>query len=203
MATTVQLRCYWKQLWSRWAITGSWEPLVLKLECFSWKSLYVHQFLYFKREFFKTLHPCLLPYNEMHILTEVCSDHIWWVIVVFCVEYLIKNVERTPPKWEFLKTLSYYHMKICILLSRFDWNIFEGGIVLFESEYFIEKKSFYTKILLYFKWKLQIIFLKIWKIWGWSRGRHCFCVKNNLELMPKLSWKIKQLVDEYLTTYKM
>ena len=29
MATTVQLRCYWKQLWSRWAITGSWEPLLL------------------------------------------------------------------------------------------------------------------------------------------------------------------------------
>jgi hypothetical protein len=79
----------------------------------------------------------------------------------FCVEYLIKNVERTPPKWEFLKTLSYYHMKICILLYRFDWNIFEGGIVLFESEYFIEKKGFYTKILLYFNWKLQIIFLKI------------------------------------------
>jgi hypothetical protein len=29
MAATVQLRCYWKQVWSRWAITGSWEPLVL------------------------------------------------------------------------------------------------------------------------------------------------------------------------------
>jgi hypothetical protein len=29
MAATVQLRCYWKQLWSKWAITGSWEPLVL------------------------------------------------------------------------------------------------------------------------------------------------------------------------------
>jgi hypothetical protein len=29
MAATVQLRCYWKQLWSRWAITGSCEPLVL------------------------------------------------------------------------------------------------------------------------------------------------------------------------------
>ena len=29
MATAVQLRCYWKQFWSRWAITGSWEPLVL------------------------------------------------------------------------------------------------------------------------------------------------------------------------------
>jgi hypothetical protein len=28
MAATVQLRCYWKQLWSRWAITSSWEPLV-------------------------------------------------------------------------------------------------------------------------------------------------------------------------------
>jgi hypothetical protein len=34
MATTVQLRCYWKQLWSRWAITGSWEPLVLYMSCF-------------------------------------------------------------------------------------------------------------------------------------------------------------------------
>ena len=31
MAATVQLRCYWKQLWSRWAITGSWEPLVLDI----------------------------------------------------------------------------------------------------------------------------------------------------------------------------
>ena len=30
IAATVQLRCYWKQLWSRWAITGSWEPLVFK-----------------------------------------------------------------------------------------------------------------------------------------------------------------------------
>ena len=28
MAAAVQLRCYWKQLWSRWVITGSWEPLV-------------------------------------------------------------------------------------------------------------------------------------------------------------------------------
>jgi hypothetical protein len=25
----MQLRCYWKQLWSRWAMTDSWEPLVL------------------------------------------------------------------------------------------------------------------------------------------------------------------------------
>ena len=31
MAATVQLRCYWKQLWSRWAITGSWEPLVFNV----------------------------------------------------------------------------------------------------------------------------------------------------------------------------
>jgi hypothetical protein len=29
MAATVQLCCYWKQLWFRWAITGSLEPLVL------------------------------------------------------------------------------------------------------------------------------------------------------------------------------
>jgi hypothetical protein len=25
----VQLHCYWKQLWSMWSITGSWEPLVV------------------------------------------------------------------------------------------------------------------------------------------------------------------------------
>jgi hypothetical protein len=31
MAATVQLRCYWKQLWSRWAITGSWEPLIYSI----------------------------------------------------------------------------------------------------------------------------------------------------------------------------
>ena len=35
MATTVQLRCYWKQLWSRWAITDSWEPLVMCSSVFS------------------------------------------------------------------------------------------------------------------------------------------------------------------------
>jgi hypothetical protein len=35
MAATVQLRCYWKQLWSRWAITGSWEPLVYRMHWFS------------------------------------------------------------------------------------------------------------------------------------------------------------------------
>jgi hypothetical protein len=34
MAATVQLRCYWKQLWSRWAITGSWEPLVMLSKSF-------------------------------------------------------------------------------------------------------------------------------------------------------------------------
>ena len=37
MAATVQLRCYWKQLWSRWAITGSWEPLVV-VQCYLYNS---------------------------------------------------------------------------------------------------------------------------------------------------------------------
>jgi hypothetical protein len=31
MATTVQLRCYWKQLWSRWAITGSFVYMWIQL----------------------------------------------------------------------------------------------------------------------------------------------------------------------------
>ena len=35
MAATVQLHCYWKQLWSRWAITGSWEPLVVVVSNFN------------------------------------------------------------------------------------------------------------------------------------------------------------------------
>jgi hypothetical protein len=39
MATTVQLHCYWKQLWSRWAITGSWEPLV-----YQWRSTFYKSF---------------------------------------------------------------------------------------------------------------------------------------------------------------
>jgi hypothetical protein len=33
MAAIVQFRCYWKQLWSRWSITGSWEPLVVRFLC--------------------------------------------------------------------------------------------------------------------------------------------------------------------------
>jgi hypothetical protein len=41
MAATVQLRCYWKQLWSRWAITGSWESLVHRLTQMSWPNLTV------------------------------------------------------------------------------------------------------------------------------------------------------------------
>jgi hypothetical protein len=50
MTTTVQLRCYWKQLWSRWAITGSWEPLVTKgnnsniLNVLTWCTLIVKPF---------------------------------------------------------------------------------------------------------------------------------------------------------------
>ena len=41
MATIVQLRCYWKQLWSRWAIIGSWasgfcsNKTFENLSCFS------------------------------------------------------------------------------------------------------------------------------------------------------------------------
>jgi hypothetical protein len=47
MATTVQLRCYWKQLWSRWAITGSCEPLVVIYKAgreptpYWWQKVYV------------------------------------------------------------------------------------------------------------------------------------------------------------------
>ena len=53
MATTVQLRCYWKQIWSRWAITGSWEPLVYLFVSSSSISpkfpLFNHKYIYLKR----------------------------------------------------------------------------------------------------------------------------------------------------------
>lgn len=39
-------------------------------------------------------------------------------------------------EWEFLKTLPYYYMKICILV----WNIFEGDIALLDFRIFHEKK---------------------------------------------------------------
>jgi hypothetical protein len=48
MAATVQLRCYWKQLWSRWSIIGSWEPLVCLIK-------WVHSILSF-------VNLCLTPY---------------------------------------------------------------------------------------------------------------------------------------------
>jgi hypothetical protein len=40
----VQLRCYWKQLWSRWAITGSCEPLVCAM---FYRSLFVRLAFFF------------------------------------------------------------------------------------------------------------------------------------------------------------
>ena len=39
MSATVQLHCYWKQLWSRWAITGSWESLVISSVCYQLHSV--------------------------------------------------------------------------------------------------------------------------------------------------------------------
>ena len=41
MATTVQLRCYWKQLWSRWAITGSREFFFFFFLWFSFLKPYI------------------------------------------------------------------------------------------------------------------------------------------------------------------
>jgi hypothetical protein len=84
----------------------------------------------------------------------------------FCVEYLIKNVERTPPKW--------------ILLSRFDWNIFEGGIVLFESEYFIEKKVFTQKSSYILNGNYKSSFSKYEKYGGGVGGDIVFVLKITL-----------------------
>ena len=89
-------------------------------------------------------------------------------------------MERTPPKWEFLKTLSYYHMKICILLSRFDWNIFEGGIVLFDSEYFIEKKVFTQKSSYILNGNYKSSFSKYEKYGGGVGGDIVFVLKITL-----------------------
>ena len=59
MATTVQLCCYWKQLWFRWAITGSWEPLVF----LTFSSPEAKAQVNFAHQF--QLAPVIFPYFEL------------------------------------------------------------------------------------------------------------------------------------------
>ena len=61
MAVTVQLRCYWKQLWSRWAITGSWEPLV-----------YIHVFK------FPCRHAAVISYFDLCSLFKLTWPKAMW-----------------------------------------------------------------------------------------------------------------------------
>jgi hypothetical protein len=71
MAAAVQLRCYWKQLWSRWAITGSWEPLVsVTLVNWDYNSLILF-ILHILPVFF--CHPCLLKLQQFNLIYSVGS----------------------------------------------------------------------------------------------------------------------------------
>ena len=123
MAATVQLRCYWNQLWSRWAITCSWEPLVFV--CL--ESLSVHLLLHFKWEFFKTLHVCLLLYEDMHIITVVWQGLSWlwsygsWIYNYLCNQCLspLTLWVRTPLRWGVLNTTS--GDKVCWWLVAVCW----------------------------------------------------------------------------------
>ena len=90
MATTVQLRCYWKQLWSRWAITGSWEPLVLS-NCWlqksdiCWQASYMYTILwvsildpsdsYF---LFADLVGFYTHWTYMHIFHHIFLSNYWY-----------------------------------------------------------------------------------------------------------------------------
>jgi hypothetical protein len=53
------IRCFWKQLWSRWAITGSWDPLVL----FIHNHLTLIKWCYTRLQHDLPLDPIISPYH--------------------------------------------------------------------------------------------------------------------------------------------
>ena len=108
MATTV--RCYWKQLWSRWAITGSWEPLVFET-AHIWK-LYI----------IFILHSILIQLFSLNWLWElviICRYKCRYPLISYCFwdELNWKGTKTS------IKEMSYFCMatkKIhCITLSLF------------------------------------------------------------------------------------
>ena len=84
MATTVRLRCYWKQIWSRWAITGSWEPLVYLFVSSSSNSpkfpLFNHKYIYLKRV-------NSYWYDGSHLISDfdfIISVYMLYILCVKC-----------------------------------------------------------------------------------------------------------------------
>ena len=76
--------------------------------------------------------------------------------------------------------LNWNFSKLCILLSRFDLNIFEEGIVLFDSEYFIEKKNFAQKSSYILNGNYKSSFSKYEKYGGRVGGDIVFVLKITL-----------------------
>ena len=76
MAATVQLCCYSKQLWSRWAITGSWEPLVFCHPCL----LKLQQFnlIYSAGSPSFFCHPCLLRLQQFNLIDSAGSPSFFY-----------------------------------------------------------------------------------------------------------------------------
>ena len=87
---------------------------------------------YFKHSFLKTMHACLLPYGDSHILRAVWLDHFWRSCPLFSLEYFIKRfVPKTPCMFNmhaFFKTvhacLSYAdsHIIMTVSSTHFWWS---------------------------------------------------------------------------------
>jgi len=95
------------------------------------KKYYVQLLQHFKWEFLKTLTVCLLPYQDLHIFTDV-QTIFQGVIALFVLEYFIKNFVRSSYIINGVSTklcrFAYSHIKIYISLQQ---NEFGGGRHLF------------------------------------------------------------------------
>jgi hypothetical protein len=92
MAATVQLRCYWKQLCSRWAITGSWEPLVFFIikDVHDW----LHRTCYHANEHYKdNLREYNFWVNLLQIIVNMCCSFIYSLIM--CIVSSIYSVQKS------------------------------------------------------------------------------------------------------------
>jgi hypothetical protein len=78
MAATVQFRCYWKQLWSRWAITGSlWvQPCLCLFKYTAW----IH----------------IIAYPEFSYVFQYANTGI---IIAIQKWYSFINTNALPPRW--------------------------------------------------------------------------------------------------------
>ena len=61
------------------------------------KSLHAHLLVHFVQKYSKILHPCLLPIEDLYIVTAIWSSHFEGVISLFHLEYFISKLVGSTP----------------------------------------------------------------------------------------------------------